>query len=228
MKKGTSNKLVHLTITGLAVLITGSNYTLLKPNRVDADNINYSGYSVPLSQAKKTTPMLGSSFSNKDITYYIKSSSNHYRTMWKKATKAWNKGKYVKLIAVKNPHKAQMLLTTKADSPDGKSKFVGLTWPVNQGKTLVYTESQVYRNVFKNYGYNDNYQVHVAEHEIGHALGLGVSPYKGSIEYLYTVDQHISTPDWNAISKLYKNKPAKVNVPGGFYNDNVSDSQFKY
>ncbi len=221
-----NKKLVKVLVGSLSLVTFGLG---LDSSATAKAAVDFTGWSTPLSQCKVATPTYDYSFPNTHITYYIKSSSKTYRSIWEKAASGWNKNGELHLTQVSNPHQAQMLLTTRADSPDGHGKYAGLTGSIKSGsETVLYSESQIYRNVLNRHGYTYQDKISVGEHEIGHALGLAVSPYKGSIEYLYTVDQHISAPDWNAISKLYKNKPAKVNVHGGFYNNNVSDSQFKF
>lgn len=224
-----NKKLVKVLVSGLSLVTLGLGLDLSSTSTAKAA-VDFTGWSTPLSQCKAATPTYGYSFPNTHITYYIKSSSKTYRSIWKKAAAGWNKNGRLHLTQVYNPHKAQMLLTTRADSPDGHDEYIGLTWPVtstSNPKTILYSESRIYRNVFKRYGYTYQNKISVAEHEIGHALGLAVSRYNGSIEHLYIRNQHISAPDWRTINKLYRNKPARINVHGGFYNKNVSDSQFK-
>lgn len=224
-----NKNLIKVLVSGLSLVTFGLGLGLSSTAKTAKAAVDFTGWSTPLNQCKAATPTSGYSFPNTHITYYIKSSSKTYRSIWKKAAASWNKTGRLHLTQVYNPHKAQMLLTTRADSPDGHGKYIGLTWSArSDSKTVLYSESQMYRNIFKRYGYTYQDKISVAEHEIGHALGLSLSRYKGSIEYLYIRNQHISAPDWRAITKLYRTKPAKVNVRGGFYNKNISDSQFKY
>lgn len=219
-----NKKLVKVLVGSLSLVTFGLG---LGSSATAKAAVDLTGWSTPLSQCKVATPTYGYSFPNTHITYYVESSSKTYRSIWEKAAAAWNKNGELHLTQVSDPHQAQMLLTTRADSPDGNSKYAGLTWPIkSDSETVSYSESRIYRNVLNNYGYTYQDKISVGEHEIGHALGLGVSRYKSSVEYLYTTDHHISSPDWASIQTLYTGKPAEV--VGGFYNNNVSDSQFTF
>lgn len=219
-----NKKLVKVLVGSLSLVTLGLG---LDSSATAKAAIDSTGWSTPLSQCEVATPTGGYSFPNTNITYYIKSSSTTYRSIWEEAVAGWNQNGELHLTQVSDPHQAQMLFTTRADSPDGNSKYTGLTWPIQSDpETVLYSESRIYRNVLNNGGYSYQDKIAVAEHEIGHALGLALSQYKSSVEYLYVTDQHISSPDWASIQTLYTGKPAEV--VGGFYNNNVSDSQFTF
>ena len=71
-----------------------------------------------------------------------------------------------------------------------------------------HAKSYIYRNVADRFHYSKQERTNVAEHEIGHALGLQHNVGKGSVMYYATRNQSISKPDVNGLKQSY----VKINI----------------
>lgn len=148
------------------------------------------------------------------ITYKIDNSSAYYQQIWNSAVKHWNDANVVTLVAAKPGDKPDMTLATattkKTTSATGDA--VGLTYSsyhsskkIDNLNILVSTTSYIYTNVATQMRYSQLQREHVAEHELGHALGLEHATSKDSVMYYANKNKSITTSDIRGLATMYDN-----------------------
>ncbi|WP_143462496.1 zinc metalloprotease [Levilactobacillus enshiensis] len=163
-------------------------------------------------------------YTQKTISYKIKSSSRHYKSIWGKAIKNWNNTKIVRLRSAKTNKKADIHLTTVDEfnnqwkgiflEPNltGATSVDSYTWTniVNKkaSRELI-SKSSVYLNLEKlnSDQYSDKQIVNVATREIGYAMGLTYQ--KSGVMSKNNRNSQISKTDKKHLAKAYKGYPFK-------------------
>lgn len=165
-------------------------------------------YAIKGSGSSASTPA-AKRWSSKTITYKISGSSSYYKAVWNAAVSHWNKAGVVNLVPTTG--KADINLATSNAPKSATAGVVGVTYSsyysnksLNGLKVLASAKSYVYRNVSAKYHYSQVERAHVAEHELGHALGLEHATPKHAIMYYATRDQTITTSDVKGLAQSYK------------------------
>ena len=143
------------------------------------------------------------------INYKVASGSKYYDAVWRTAVKSWNRGGVVHLVTTSG--KPDVLLGT-SNSPQGKNgSSVGITYSsyydhtrLNHLDVLAGAKSYIYRNVADHFHYSKQERTNVAEHELGHALGLEHNVGRSSVMYYATRDQSVAKPDFNGLKQSYR------------------------
>jgi Predicted Zn-dependent protease len=146
---------------------------------------------------------------SKTITYKIASKSSYYKSVWKSAVKKWSRSGVVKLVATSG--KADITLSN-SNSPMGKyDSTVGITYSsyysnksLNGLAVMASAKSYVFTNVVNRYHYSKTERTNVAEHELGHALGLEHNVGKKSVMYYAARDQSVAKPDIKGLQHSYR------------------------
>lgn len=123
---------------------------------------------------KSPTPVNKYRYAKKKASYYTKSTSKYYRTIWNDSRKAWNKSKVFKWSTTKNK-KSRSYATTVSRTTGVWTNATGMAY---NGKGFDSKGNQtgagmyLNRAILKKYQYNKKQRTNVAIHEMGHALGL--------------------------------------------------------
>ncbi|HJE86867.1 MAG TPA: matrixin family metalloprotease [Levilactobacillus hammesii] len=154
--------------------------------------------------AAATTPFGPERFAQDHATYAITTKSAYYQRIWRSAVKAWNKtGAFdFKLAPAKS---AQIKLSTASASQAKQlGKDVGLTEYWARRDYFVKISSELNPSLLHSYGYSRSDDLHVAEHELGHAMGLAHNPSKHSVMYYENRSVGIQQVDINGVKARYQ------------------------
>lgn len=154
--------------------------------------------------AASTTPFGPERFAQNHATYAITTKSAYYQKIWRSAVHAWNKtGVFTfKLASSKS---AQIKLTTaSANQAQHLGKDVGLTEYWAKRDYLIKVSSELNPTLLHSYGYTRSDDLHVAEHELGHAMGLEHNPSKHSVMYYENRSVAIQPVDINGVKARYQ------------------------
>lgn len=159
------------------------------------------------------TPLEGVRWPSKRIKIYLASSDPQIRRAFRQAVKAWNRTKTVHFVWVKNEDKAQVI----ADSGDlsdntNTGNSVGMT-TAQLGSTntefnpdtneLLRATSTLDPNELA--AANSVFRSEVAQHELGHAIGLAHAPeYEKSVMIPRNIHSGITKNDIRSVRALYR------------------------
>lgn len=138
---------------------------------------------------KATTPMKGWRYAKKTASYQVNSTSKKYKNTWSKATKKWIDSGF------KWTKKGSSKTTVASYEDNSKSglKIAGYcntTYRASDG-VIVKNKIRLNRAVFKKYDYTEAQIINVAEHELGHALGLAHNN-QGSVSVMNPANRYYS------------------------------------
>ncbi|MFC6179737.1 matrixin family metalloprotease [Lactiplantibacillus daowaiensis] len=150
-----------------------------------------------------TTPIAPWRYAKTTANYRDNSTSAYYQDVWRQATKNWQK-KGFKWNAVKGSSKT--VLTSYADSSAQGVVYIGMkqTKYTASGR-IISNKVMVNRASFQKFKYNKAERVKVAEHELGHALGLAHNN-PGSVSVMNPANRvnSIKTVDVKGLKLRYK------------------------
>ncbi|RRK09172.1 peptidase M10 [Lactiplantibacillus garii] len=189
-------------------IISALSVTLLSTSFIGVTNVHASTLS--------TTPMLGNRYSKQTANYQDLSTSTYYKEVWKTATKAWTKKGFVWTKAKKSK--------TTLSSYDGgtNNNLAGVAYINHDKQTghIFWAKVRINRAAFKKYGYTKAQRVNVAEHELGHTLGLAHNK-AGSTSVMNPSNRYfgIQKCDVKGMIARYRSSIAFDTVPNTKLND---------
>lgn len=157
---------------------------------------------------KATTPMNEWKYAKKTANYEVKSTSKKYKDIWAAATDGWcDKG-----FTWTQKDSSKTVLNTYADSSEEGLRIAGkcvTTYRISDGyikKNKVWLN----RAALDKYNYSTDERICVAEHELGHALGLAHNNV-GSISVMNPSNRnyHIKECDVKGMKKRYSTAISK-------------------
>lgn len=120
---------------------------------------------------KAVTPSLAYRYKKNTAYYFDLSTSDYYKDVWNSATAAWRKNGFTWKKAANH---SKTTVSSYSDETSSGLKVAGydsVDYDLKTGK-IISSKVRLNRAVFKKYGYTKAERINVAEHELGHALGL--------------------------------------------------------
>ncbi|MFC6253589.1 matrixin family metalloprotease [Secundilactobacillus hailunensis] len=148
-------------------------------------------------------------FETPQATVQIKTGP-YYTAVWKRAITAWNAKKVFKFNILNGPAQITIQPAQANEASLVTHNYVGVAY-VNYDTTKRITDVKVHliHTLLKKYAYTTTQRVNVAEHELGHAMGLAHNPNKQSVMYKTTRYVDIQPVDVSNVQYLYSLPPAQ-------------------
>ncbi len=147
------------------------------------------------------TPFSSHRWRHPEVTYVYNTKSTYYRSIYQKAIKAWNKTGDFKFVA--GTAKSHDIVLTTSTATTGKyNMLAGITF--TKADSVGYFTSATVKLLRKNlatYKYSKSDRVHVAEHELGHVIGLQHSSNSHSVMMANNRYNAIAGVDKSAVAK---------------------------
>ncbi|WP_143463543.1 matrixin family metalloprotease [Levilactobacillus enshiensis] len=154
--------------------------------------------------AAGTTPFGPERFAHNHATYVITTKSAYYRQVWQSAINAWNKTGAFR-FKLGTTQSAQITLKTASKTQAvALGEDVGLTDYWSKNDLLLDVTATLNPTLLKSYGYSRADDIHVAEHELGHAMGLAHNPAEESVMYYRNRSVGIKQVDVNGVKLRYQ------------------------
>lgn len=153
--------------------------------------------------AASMTPFGPQRFAHAHATYAITTKSTYYRQIWQKAIRAWN-ATGVFQFKLGHAQSAQIDLSTDtAKQAAAMGDDVGMTNYWARHNEFIAEVCSLNPSLMKEYDYSRSDATHVAEHELGHAMGLNHNPSKHSVMYYRNRSEGIQKVDIAGVKQRY-------------------------
>ncbi|MFC6274801.1 matrixin family metalloprotease [Levilactobacillus tangyuanensis] len=157
-----------------------------------------------VGHAASTTPFGPERFTSNHATYVITTRSTYYRRIWESAISAWNKTGAFHFRAGSKSRAQIVLGTASGSEATTMGGDVGLTDFRAVGDYFVKVDATLNPTLFDEYDYSRSDDLHVAEHELGHTMGLAHNPSKNSVMYYRNRSVGIQKVDIKGVILRYK------------------------
>lgn len=161
---------------------------------------------------KTPTPLEGIRWRKRTILIYMRTTDPQLKAAFRSAVKKWNQVKVIKIKWTKNEDKANIIATDSDLSAHTSNNGVGYqTAQLGETKTEYNPDThelQKATSILDPYQLdytNPNFRSEVAQHELGHALGLAHAPeYEHSVMVPRNIRNGITKQDRKSIRLLYQ------------------------
>lgn len=152
----------------------------------------------PMTSKAAETPFGSYRFATPTATVRI-TGTPYYQAIWRKAITAWNNtGVFTFKIATNAQVQAKAWRNTTT-----QLGVAGQTQLFNTGNLIRSAVTQVNSGVFRYYNYSQDSRVIVAEHELGHVIGLNHNPSPHSVMYFQNRYVPIQSVDIQSVRNHY-------------------------
>lgn len=156
---------------------------------------------LPISAlADPITPHGTARFETPNATININNNSSSYKVIWMNAIRAWNNtGAFNFELSTSST--AQIIAGSNTSIGTGYAGLTKLT--INNQGVITQADSTLNPKVMTSVGYLPSQETNVAEHELGHAIGLYHSPIKQSVMFAANRFYTIQPADIASVRNLY-------------------------
>ena len=157
------------------------------------------------SASASSTPFGPERFSTDHATYTISVQSPYYRRIWQEAIKAWNEKGAFHFQKADSASAAQVTLKVASKhEATALGEDVGLTEYTAKNSYLQRATATLNPTLLHEYNYSRANQLAVAEHELGHVMGLAHNPDKQSVMYYRNRKVGIQPVDIQGVKLRYQ------------------------
>ncbi len=151
------------------------------------------------------TPHGSARFQQPSATININNNSPAVRTIWLNAIRAWNQtGAFTFNLS----SRSDAQVTAQTNTALGNN-YAGLTKiTINSNGLIMHVISTLNPQLMATFHYTPTQEINVAEHELGHAIGLNHSPNRDSVMYASNRFYGIQPADIQSVRDLYANSPS--------------------
>ncbi|WP_304053990.1 matrixin family metalloprotease [Levilactobacillus namurensis] len=153
--------------------------------------------------AASMTPFGQERFAHAHATYVITTKSAYYRGVWQSAIKAWNATGVFKFEKSHSRNAQIDLDTNRGQRAAAMGDDVGLTDYWARHYDMVAVLCALNPRLMHEFQYSRADEVHVAEHELGHAMGLDHNPSRRSVMYYENRSEGIQKVDVEGVYERY-------------------------
>ncbi|MBV0931014.1 matrixin family metalloprotease [Lentilactobacillus sp. IMAU92037] len=182
-------------------------------------------FCLSVSAAAPITPHGTARFPTATATINISHNSTQYKHIWERAVQAWNRTGAFTFVLTKS--KAMVTSTTDTKL---SADYAGMAYiVVNKQGYLSYVDTEINPVTFKVFKYSTSEMVNVAEHELGHAIGLNHNSNRASVMYPTNRYYSIQRVDIEGVNRFYGAQSKMVKLPSrsGTFLDPAIDIQSK-
>ena len=175
--------------------------------------------------AAPITPHGTARFSSATATINISHNSTKYKRIWERAIQAWNRTGAFTFVMTKS----KAMVSAATDTKLG-ADYAGMACvTVNKQGYLSHVDIKINPVTFKIFKYSTNEMVNVAEHELGHAMGLNHNSNRASVMYPANRYYSVQRVDIEGVNRFYKSQANMVKLPDrtGIFMDPATDSRSK-
>ncbi|GHP13439.1 hypothetical protein YK48G_08640 [Lentilactobacillus fungorum] len=173
--------------------------------------------------AVPVTPHGTARFETNTATINITQNSAVNRRIWTQAIQAWNRTGAFNFIITTTAAD----ISAQADTKLGVN-YTGMTFiTINQQGYLDHVDAEINPQAFKVYRYSKFEMVNVAEHELGHSIGLNHNPNRASVMYAANRYYGIQAVDIAGVNQFYSSQADSIRIPdrSATFRDPVTDGK---
>ncbi|GHP13438.1 peptidase M10 [Lentilactobacillus fungorum] len=153
------------------------------------------------------TPHGTARFQSATATINTSSNSVRYQKIWNQAIKAWNRTGVFEFVPTSDDS-AQVITST--NSALGVN-YTGMTYITTGSDGYIsHTQSELNPQALAAYHYSTSEIVNVAEHELGHSIGLLHNPNRASVMFAANRYYSIQSVDTQSVQQLYATQPDRI------------------
>lgn len=156
--------------------------------------------SIDAHAATPITPHGAARFQTNTATVNVTQSSPRFQSIWTSAVQAWNRTG-VFTFQITNDPNAQVITQM---NPNLGGSYSGMTYlTTNNQNLIVKARCDINNQTLSSFHYAKFEWINVAEHELGHAIGLNHNPGKASVMYIANRSYSIQNVDIESVRQLY-------------------------